>query len=50
MHSYERGYPVYNYTVNTCGILHITIGDGGNNEGLSDLGSDPNGHCALPSP
>ena len=37
---------VYNYLFDKCGLVHITIGDGGNNEGLSDLGSDPNGHGA----
>ena len=29
-----------------CGIVHITIGDGGNAEGLSGLGNDVNGHSA----
>lgn len=37
---------MYNYLFDKCGLVHITIGDGGNNEGLSNLGNDPNGHCA----
>ncbi|WIA44097.1 hypothetical protein OEZ86_010448 [Tetradesmus obliquus] len=28
-HAYERMYPNYNYTMNDCGIVHITIGNGG---------------------
>ena len=26
MHAYERTTPVYNYNVNLCGAVHITIG------------------------
>ena len=37
---------VYNYLFDKCGLVHITIGDGGNSEGLSGLGNDPNGHGA----
>ena len=40
MHAYERSHPVYNYTVDPCGPVHITIGDGGNSEGVSFLGPD----------
>lgn len=28
---YERTNPVYNNTLNNCGAVHITVGDGGNN-------------------
>jgi hypothetical protein len=35
IHSYERTNPVYDYNLNNCGTVHITIGDGGNNEGIS---------------
>ena len=45
---------VYNYNNDKCGIVHITIGDGGNQEGLSGLnylsssnGQDPLANCAL---
>ncbi|KAK9917889.1 hypothetical protein WJX75_009307 [Coccomyxa subellipsoidea] len=51
VHSYERINPVYDYKVNKCGLVHITIGDGGNQEGLSGLnyqassnGADPLAH------
>ncbi|KAK9830772.1 hypothetical protein WJX74_006451 [Apatococcus lobatus] len=37
VHAYERSAPVYNYEVNPCGSVHITIGDAGNSEGLSFL-------------
>ena len=29
-HEYERSYPIYNYELNPCGAVHITIGDAGN--------------------
>mmetsp|Transcript_11340 Transcript_11340/g.18113 ORF Transcript_11340/g.18113 Transcript_11340/m.18113 type:complete len:294 (-) Transcript_11340:62-943(-) len=32
VHAYERSHPVNNYTVEDCGVVHITIGDGGNRE------------------
>ncbi|CAL5230081.1 g13538 [Coccomyxa viridis] len=49
VHSYERINPVYNYLNNICGTVHITIGDGGNNEGLSGLNyqASTNGAPAL---
>ncbi|KAL4422377.1 hypothetical protein ABPG75_008574 [Micractinium tetrahymenae] len=34
-HAYERTYPMFNYTREECGTAYITIGDGGNVEGLS---------------
>lgn len=40
MHAYERTHPVYDYNLDPCGAVHITIGDGGNSEGLSFLTSD----------
>ena len=30
IHAYERSYPVYNNTVDPCGITHLVLGDGGN--------------------
>lgn len=33
VHAYERTHPTYNYTVDPCGPVYITIGDGGNFEG-----------------
>lgn len=40
VHAYERTHPVYDYTIDPCGAVHITIGDGGNSEGLSFLASN----------
>ena len=34
VHSYERTQPVYNNKINPCGIIHTSLGDGGNSEGL----------------
>ncbi|KAL4437039.1 hypothetical protein ABPG75_004178 [Micractinium tetrahymenae] len=35
VHSYERTKPVYNYTVDECGPVHLIVGDGGNLEGMA---------------
>ncbi|KAK8468465.1 hypothetical protein PHAVU_006G041100 [Phaseolus vulgaris] len=35
VHAYERSKRVYNGRVDSCGSVHITIGDGGNKEGLA---------------
>ncbi|KAK1283610.1 Purple acid phosphatase 18 [Acorus calamus] len=35
VHAYERSVRVKNGRVDPCGIVHITIGDGGNREGLA---------------
>ncbi|WIA11592.1 hypothetical protein OEZ85_011697 [Tetradesmus obliquus] len=35
VHAYERTKPVRNYYMDTCGPVHITIGDGGNSEGMN---------------
>ncbi|KAI4378675.1 hypothetical protein MLD38_016121 [Melastoma candidum] len=35
VHAYERFDRVYNERANPCGPIHITIGDGGNREGLA---------------
>ncbi|KAL4432463.1 hypothetical protein ABPG77_001762 [Micractinium sp. CCAP 211/92] len=35
VHSYERTKPVYNYTVDECGPVHLIVGDGGNVEGMA---------------
>jgi len=46
VHAYERTYPINNYAVDQCGSRWITIGDGGNIEGLyktfaSQAGTSP---------
>lgn len=35
VHAYERSKRVYNGKLDSCGAVHITIGDGGNREGLA---------------
>jgi hypothetical protein len=45
LHAYERTNPVYNYTVNQCGTVHVTMGDGGNIEGLYKTFVDEPGAC-----
>ena len=45
MHAYERSQPVYNYTVSDCGIVYLTVGDGGNIEGADSAFVDTPGNC-----
>ncbi|PKU68066.1 probable purple acid phosphatase 20 [Dendrobium catenatum] len=47
VHAYERFVPVYNSKKNQCGPLHITIGDGGNREGLANKYIDPQPSISL---
>lgn len=35
VHAYERSAPVFDGDADPCGIVHVTIGDGGNYEGLA---------------
>ncbi len=46
-HAYERSQPVYNNKVDNCGPAHITIGDGGNVEGLLIDFIDSPGVCSI---
>ncbi|XP_028782385.1 probable purple acid phosphatase 20 [Neltuma alba] len=41
VHAYERFTRVYRDKANSCGPVHITIGDGGNREGLATKFLDP---------
>lgn len=41
VHAYERFARVYDGNANKCGPVHITIGDGGNHEGLATEFTDP---------
>ncbi|XP_047974309.1 purple acid phosphatase 18-like [Salvia hispanica] len=41
VHAYERTNRVYNGRSDPCGAVHITIGDGGNREGLANKYMDP---------
>lgn len=41
VHAYERSMRVYNGKPDPCGAVHITIGDGGNKEGLAHRYKNP---------
>ncbi|KAK4266289.1 hypothetical protein QN277_027235 [Acacia crassicarpa] len=48
VHAYERMNRVYNYTLDPCGPVYITVGDGGNIEKVDvDYADDP-GKCPSP--
>ncbi|KAH9612788.1 hypothetical protein KSS87_013642 [Heliosperma pusillum] len=48
VHAYERMNRVYNYTLNPCGPIYITIGDGGNIEKVDVDHADDPGKCPSP--
>lgn len=35
VHAYERSHPVYNMRLEPCGPIYVTVGDGGNDEGVA---------------
>ncbi|ONK75004.1 uncharacterized protein A4U43_C03F12310 [Asparagus officinalis] len=41
VHAYERSEPIYKNVLDSCGTVHVTIGDGGNREGLAHRYHDP---------
>ncbi|KAG8372773.1 hypothetical protein BUALT_Bualt12G0101700 [Buddleja alternifolia] len=45
VHAYERMNRVYNYTLDSCGPVHITVGDGGNIEKVDIDHADEPGKC-----
>ncbi|KAK9733921.1 hypothetical protein RND81_04G101100 [Saponaria officinalis] len=49
VHAYERSNRVYNYTLDECAPLHITVGDGGNREKMAIAHADEPGKCPEPS-
>ncbi|KAI3925951.1 hypothetical protein MKW98_028087 [Papaver atlanticum] len=49
VHAYERSNRVYNYTLDPCGPVYITIGDGGNREKMAVKHADEPGNCPDPS-
>ncbi|XP_015086743.1 purple acid phosphatase 15 isoform X2 [Solanum pennellii] len=49
VHAYERSNRVYNYTLDPCGPVHITVGDGGNREKMAIEHADEPGKCPEPS-
>ncbi|KAL5562111.1 hypothetical protein UlMin_031858 [Ulmus minor] len=49
VHAYERSNRVYNYTLDPCGPVYITVGDGGNREKMAIEHADEPGKCPEPS-
>lgn len=49
VHAYERSNRVYNYTLDPCAPLYITVGDGGSLEDLAVEHADEPGNCPDPS-
>ncbi|ERN11937.1 purple acid phosphatase 15 isoform X1 [Amborella trichopoda] len=49
VHAYERSNRVYNYTLDPCGPIYITVGDGGNREKMSISHADDKDGCPEPS-
>ncbi|WMV48261.1 hypothetical protein MTR67_041646 [Solanum verrucosum] len=49
VHAYERSNRVYNYTLDPCGPVHITVGDGGNREKMAIEHADEPGKCPDPA-
>ncbi|KAK1381258.1 Purple acid phosphatase [Heracleum sosnowskyi] len=49
VHAYERSNRVYNYALDPCGPIHITVGDGGNREDMAIKHADEPGNCPEPS-
>ncbi|XP_021274973.1 purple acid phosphatase 15 isoform X2 [Herrania umbratica] len=45
VHAYERSNRVYNFTLDPCGPVHITVGDGGNREKMAIEHADETGNC-----
>nr|XP_011462666.1 PREDICTED: purple acid phosphatase 15-like [Fragaria vesca subsp. vesca] len=48
VHAYERSNRVYNYTLDPCGPVYITVGDGGNSEMMEIAHADDPGNCPQP--
>ncbi|XP_043722366.1 purple acid phosphatase 15-like isoform X2 [Telopea speciosissima] len=48
VHAYERSNRVYNYTLDPCGPVYITVGDGGNREKMAITHADEPGNCPDP--
>ncbi|XP_043705610.1 purple acid phosphatase 15-like [Telopea speciosissima] len=48
VHAYERSNRVYNYALDPCGPVHITVGDGGNREKMAVKHADEPGNCPDP--
>ncbi|KAK6930714.1 Iron/zinc purple acid phosphatase-like C-terminal domain [Dillenia turbinata] len=48
VHAYERSNRVYNYSLDPCGPVYITDGDGGNREKMATTHADEPGNCPDP--
>ncbi|KAK9088067.1 hypothetical protein Syun_030461 [Stephania yunnanensis] len=48
VHAYERSNRVYNYSLDPCGPVYITVGDGGNREKMAINHADEPGQCPDP--
>ncbi|CAH9080130.1 unnamed protein product [Cuscuta europaea] len=48
VHAYERSNRVFNYSLDPCGPVYITIGDGGNREKMAISHADEPGNCPNP--
>ncbi|GAB4841344.1 Purple acid phosphatase 15 [Ancistrocladus abbreviatus] len=48
IHAYERSNRVYNYTLDQCAPVYITVGDGGNREKMAIEFADEPGNCPEP--
>lgn len=40
---------MYNYTLDPCGPVHLSVGDGGNREKMATTHADEHGNCPEPS-
>lgn len=49
VHAYERSNRVYNYSLDPCGPVYITIGDGGSREDIAVTHADDPDECPEPS-
>ncbi|XP_042390758.1 purple acid phosphatase 15-like [Zingiber officinale] len=49
VHAYERSNRVYNYLLDPCGPVYITVGDGGNREKMAVRHADDPDGCPEPS-
>eukprot|EP01018_Ginkgo_biloba_P037585 Gb_29486 [translate_table: standard] len=49
VHAYERSNRVYNYTLDPCAPVYITVGDGGNREKMAIPHADDPGNCPEPA-
>ncbi|KAM1234249.1 hypothetical protein ACFX2J_003859 [Malus domestica] len=49
VHAYERSNRVYDYNLDPCGPVYLTVGDGGNREKMAVQHADEPGRCPEPS-